>query len=231
MPAFFYVAAIALILFLVWFVGWSWSNPVGGVIIVIVGVVYFLSGTPAVGVVIGIIGAVCFLHAISVAAEETKKSAAKKKSNLEYELMEAENEIMAQCWNSNTCEFNWSKWRDRKYELLFDDSDLKIREYIHEDFRCKGQLQVVHINGFLQRMRNTGASQSAEIRRRERMVLDLHSMFVEPYAQCSGSDAALFQKVEQYRQDLLDYIVYRNKTLTPSKLDDMIRRGEAIYRA
>ena len=224
MPTFYWVALGILILVVLCFLAWAVDNPRGGIIAVGVGVLFFLSGNRIGGVVIAIIGVGLYIHA----KDSEKKAKEIAATNYRRKKMW---EIFTECWNSKTYEFNWDIWWDREDEILYDDSDQGIRKAVHSEFENMGQRQVGYINMFLEWMKDASGKAKAisEIKARERIVRNFASMFTQPDRVLSNT--TLCNMVEQYRHDLYDYIIYERKTLTPAKLDDMIRRGEAIRNA
>ena len=225
MPTFYWVALGILILVVLCFLAWAVDNPRGGIIAVGVGVLFFLSGNRIGGVVIAIIGVGLYMHA----KDSEKKAKEIAATNYRRKKMW---EILTECWNSKTYEFNWDIWWDREDEILYDDSDQGIRKAVHSEFENMGQRQVGYINMFLEWMKDDTLKATAisKIKAMNRNIIpSLSSMFTFP--KDVPSNTSLCNMVKQYQQDLWEYIIWEKKTLTPAKLDDMIRRGEAIRNA
>ena len=224
MPTFYWIALGILILVVLCFLAWAVDNPRGGIIAVGVGVLFFLSGNRIGGVVIAIIGIGLYMHA----KDSEKKAAENRAANYRRTKM---SEILDACWNNETHEFNWDIWWDREDEIFYDDSDQGIRKAVHSEFENIGKRQVGYINMFLEWMKDDTLKATAisKIKAMNKIILDLSSMFTFP--EDVPSNTSLCNMVKQYQQDLWDYIIFERKTLTPSKLDDMIRRGNAILNA
>lgn len=88
----------------------------------------------------------------------------------------------------------------------------------------KGKVQIRWINSELKNMvyadyRNLSVMYIKE--KEQSVVVNLVSMF-------ELTDDRLRGEVEQYRQDIYDYILYGRKQLNSEKLSDMIKRGDTI---
>lgn len=66
------ILAIILISIL-FFIGWAWEEPGGGITAVVVGIIVYWSGSHTAGIVIGIIGVACYIHAKSENSTEKIK--------------------------------------------------------------------------------------------------------------------------------------------------------------
>lgn len=66
------ILAIILISIL-FFIGWAWEEPGGGITAVVVGIIVYWSGSHTAGIIIGIIGVACYIHAKSENSTEKIK--------------------------------------------------------------------------------------------------------------------------------------------------------------
>ena len=66
------ILAIILISIL-FFIGWAWEEPGGGITAVVVGIIVYWSGSHTAGIIIGIIGIACYIHAKSENSTEKIK--------------------------------------------------------------------------------------------------------------------------------------------------------------
>lgn len=66
------ILAIILISIL-FFIGWAWEEPGGGITAVVVGIIVYWSGSHIAGIVIGIIGIACYIHVKSENSPEKIK--------------------------------------------------------------------------------------------------------------------------------------------------------------
>ena len=132
------------------------------------------------------------------------------------------------CWNSETREFDWLIWFDSK-DQIFNGSNQQIKKSAQSNFEHIGRRQVELINLYLTYMKDENNKNWAmnEIKKREDMVhFLLDTIWQEEFY---SKNTKLYNEVLQYRTDVFDYIIYGNKQLTPAKLSNMIKQGEAIY--
>ena len=66
------ILAIILISIL-FFIGWAWEEPAGGITAVVVGIIVYWLGSHIVGIIIGIIGIACYIHVKSENSPEKIK--------------------------------------------------------------------------------------------------------------------------------------------------------------
>lgn len=139
--------------------------------------------------------------------------------------------LVEQCWNSKTCDFNWSLWIDKKDEIFYDDSDFGLKKTAQAELQSLGKAQINLLNMYLDLMTTEYRKDWAmkEIKSRERIVLNLEDIFSEPFH--GSAINSLLREVHQYRQDLYDYVLYKRKPLNQAKLSSMIKRGQAIISA
>ena len=218
------ILAIILISIL-FFIGWAWEEPGGGITAVVVGIIVYWSGSHIAGIVIGIIGIAGYIHAKDNQRSRNKREVQSFHQNDLYELLR-------RCWNYNTCEFNWNIWIDQKDDVFYDDSDLKTKQIAIDEFKSMGKAQVRWINTELEIMMDPNCRDYGILQIKEKeasIVRKLHCMFNYFNGGSLGlSSSRLYDEVTQYRADIYDYIIHGNKQLTQEKLSSMIKRGEAI---
>ena len=218
------ILAIILISIL-FFIGWAWEEPGGGITAVVVGIIVYWSGSHIAGIVIGIIGIAGYIHAKDNQKSRNKREVQSFHQNDLYELLR-------HCWNYNTCEFNWNIWIDQEDDVFYDDSDLKTKQIAINEFKSMGKAQVRWINTELEIMMDPNYRDYGILQIREKessIVRNLHCMFNLFSESSFGlSSSRLYDEVTQYRADIYDYIIHGNKQLTQEKLSSMIKRGEAI---
>ena len=218
------ILAIILISIL-FFIGWAWEEPGGGITAVVVGIIVYWSGSHIAGIVIGIIGIAGYIHAKDNQKSRNKREVQSFHQNDLYELLR-------RCWNYNTCEFNWNIWIDQKDDVFYDDSDLKTKQIAIDEFKSMGKAQVRWINTELEIMMDPNCRGYGILQIKEKeasIVRKLHCMFNYFNGGSLGlSSSRLYDEVTQYRADIYDYIIHGNKQLTQEKLSSMIKRGEAI---
>lgn len=218
------ILAIILISIL-FFIGWAWEEPGGGITAVVVGIIVYWSGSHIAGIVIGIIGIAGYIHAKDNEKSRNKREVQSFHQNDLYELLR-------RCWNYNTCEFNWNIWIDQKDDVFYDDSDLKTKQIAIDEFKSMGKAQVRWINTELEIMMDPNCRDYGILQIKEKeasIVRKLHCMFNYFNGGSLGlSSSRLYDEVTQYRADIYDYIIHGNKQLTQEKLSSMIKRGEAI---
>ena len=218
------ILAIILISIL-FFIGWAWEEPGGGITAVVVGIIVYWSGSHIAGIVIGIIGIAGYIHAKDNQKSRNKREVQSFHQNDLYELL-------GRCWNYNTCEFNWNIWIDQKDDVFYDDSDLKTKQIAIDEFKSMGKAQVRWINTELEIMMDPNCRDYGILQIKEKeasIVRKLHCMFNYFNGGSLGlSSSRLYDEVTQYRADIYDYIIHGNKQLTQEKLSSMIKRGEAI---
>lgn len=194
-----------------------------GIIISIIGILCFLSGGHIGGIIVVIVGICLYNHAKEI-NEKAEKERSKKYFQQEmYKLVE-------QCWNSQTYDFNWKLWFDEKDAIFYADSSLELKKAAQAELQSLGKAQINMLNMYLGLMTTEHRKDFAmkEIKAKEHIVLNLESIFSEPF---SGSQNSLLREVHQYRQDLYDYILYKRRPLNQAKLSSMIKRGQAIMSA
>ena len=218
------ILAIILISIL-FFIGWAWEEPGGGITAVVVGIIVYWSGSHIAGIVIGIIGIAGYIHAKDNQKSRNKREVQSFHQNDLYELLR-------HCWNYNTCEFNWNIWIDQEDDVFYDDSDLKTKQIAINEFKSMGKAQVRWINTELEIMMDPNYRDYGILQIREKessIVRNLHCMFNLFSESSFGlSSSRLYDEVTQYRADIYDYIIHGNKQLTQEKLSSMIKRGESI---
>ena len=218
------ILAIILISIL-FFIGWAWEEPGGGITAVVVGIIVYWSGSHIAGIVIGIIGIAGYIHAKDNQKNRDKREVQSFHQNDLYELLRRR-------WNYNTCEFNWNIWIDQKDDVFYDDSDLKTKQIAIDEFKSMGKAQVRWINTELEIMMDPNCRDYGILQIKEKeasIVRRLHCMFNYFNGGSLGlSSSRLYDEVTQYRADIYDYIIHGNKQLTQEKLSSMIKRGEAI---
>ena len=218
------ILAIILISIL-FFIGWAWEEPGGGITAVVVGIIVYWSGSHIAGIVIGIIGIAGYIYAKDNQKSRNKREVQSFHQNDLYELLR-------RCWNYNTCEFNWNIWIDQKDDVFYDDSDLKTKQIAIDEFKSMGKAQVRWINTELEIMMDPNCRDYGILQIKEKeasIVRKLHCMFNYFNGGSLGlSSSRLYDEVTQYRADIYDYIIHGNKQLTQEKLSSMIKRGEAI---
>ncbi|MGO5145129.1 hypothetical protein [Catenibacterium mitsuokai] len=218
------IFAIILISIL-FFIGWAWEEPGGGITAVVVGIIVYWSGSHIAGIVIGIIGIAGYIHAKDNQKNRNKREVQSFHQNDLYELLR-------RCWNYNTCEFNWDIWIDQEDDVFYDDSDLKTKQIAIDEFKSMGKAQVRWINTELEIMMDPNCRDYGILQIKEKeasIVRKLHCMFNHFNGGSLGlSSSRLYDEVTQYRADIYDYIIHGNKQLTQEKLSSMIKRGEAI---
>ena len=218
-----YIAFGIIVLILLFFLAWAWGEPAGGIIAIIAGVIFYLSGSRTAGVVAGIVGVVCYIH-----AKEAKKEAHKTASR-NYFFLELE-KLLEKCWNTDTCEFNWKLWLDEDWVLCAggdENLEKELRERAGSELQSYGRSQICRINVALMGMENPNANRDRIVMTiknyEESIVRNLNAMF-------DASSEQLRREVRQYQTDLYDYIIYDRKQLSSEKLSYMIQRGDAIFR-
>lgn len=218
------ILAIILISIL-FFIGWAWEEPGGGITAVVVGIIVYWSGFHIAGIVIGIIGIAGYIHAKDNQKSRNKREVQSFHQNDLYELLR-------RCWNYNTCEFNWNIWINQEDDVFYDDSDLKTKQIAIDEFKSMGKAQVRWINTELEIMMDPNCRDYGILQIKEKeasIVRKLHCMFNHFNEGSLGlSSSRLYDEVTQYRADIYDYIIHGNKQLTQEKLSSMIKRGEAI---
>jgi len=194
-----------------------------GIILSIAGAILFLLGVHIVGIILVIAGIIVY----SYAKDSDKKADIEKLKKYHQQKMYS---LVEQCWNSKTCDFNYSLWIDKKDEIFYDDSDLELQETAQAELQSLGKAQINMLNMYLDLMTTEHRKDFAmkEIKAKERIVLNLEFIFNEPLKSAPNS---LLRKVHQYRQDLYDYVLYKRKPLNQAKLSSMIKRGQAIISA
>ena len=194
-----------------------------GIILSIAGAILFLLGAHIVGIILVIAGIIVY----SYAKDSDKKANIEKLKKYHQQKMYS---LVEQCWNSKTCDFNYSLWIDKKDEIFYDDSDLELQETAQAELQSLGKAQINMLNMYLDLMTTEHRKDFAmkEIKAKERIVLNLEFIFNEPLKSATNS---LLREVHQYRQDLYDYVLYKRKPLNQAKLSSMIKRGQAIISA
>ena len=200
----------------------AWDEPAGGIIAVVVGIICYWSGSHTAGVIIGIIGVACYIH-----AKEYEKEC--KDASEDIFLQNTLFDTIERCWNSDTCEFNWKIWFDTKDQIFYKSSNQQVKKSAQSEFEHIGRRQVALINLYLTYMKDENNKNWAinEIKKRELMVRSLLDTIWQK--EFYSKNTKLYNDVLQYRTDVYDYIIYENKQLTPTKLSNMIKQGEAIY--
>ena len=194
-----------------------------GIILSIAGAILFLLGIHIVGIILVIAGIIVYNYA----KDSDKKANIEKLKKYHQQKMYS---LVEQCWNSKTCDFNWSLWIDKKDEIFYDDLDLELKKTAQAELQSLGKAQINMLNMYLDLMTTEHRKDFAmkEIKSKERIVLNLESIFNEPLNSATNS---LLREVHQYRQDLYDYVLYNRKPLNQAKLYSMIKRGQAIISA
>ena len=194
-----------------------------GIILSVAGAILFLLGIHIVGIILVIAGIIVYNYA----KDSDKKANIEKLKKYHQQKMYS---LVEQCWNSKTCDFNWSLWIDKKDEIFYDDSDLELQKTAQAKLQSLGKAQINMLNMYLGLMTNEQHKDFAmkEIKAKERIVVNLESIFSEPF---SGAQNSLLREVHQYRQDIFDYVLYKRKPLNQAKLSSMIKRGQAIISA
>lgn len=194
-----------------------------GIIISIIGILGFLSGGHIGGIIVVIIGICLYNH-----AKETNEKAEKERSKKYFQ--QEMYKLVEQCWNSQTYDFNWKLWFDKKDAIFYGDSSLELKKTAQAELQSLGKAQINMLNMYLDLMTTEHRKDFAmkEIKAKERIVLNLEFIFNEPLKSATNS---LLREVHQYRQDLYDYILYKRKPLNQAKLSSMIKRGQAIISA
>ena len=216
----YYILFGILILFIIGYLGWAFEEPAGGVITIIIGVIFYISGSHIAGIITGIVGVCAYFSAKDSKEKTNKISTENFYFNELYKLLD-------RCFNSSTLEFNWHLWFDEDWPLYAGGNETlekKLRMRAASELANKGKVQIRWINSELKNMvyadyRNLSVM---HIKEKERsIVVNLVSMF-------ELTDDRLRSEVEQYRQDIYDYILYGRKQLNSEKLSDMIKRGDTI---
>ena len=220
-----YIIFAIILISILFFIGWAWEEPAGGITAVVVGTIVYWSGSHIAGIVIGIIGIAGYIHAKDNQKSRNKREVQSFHQNDLYELLR-------RCWNYNTCEFNWDIWIDQEDDVFYDDSDLKTKQIAIDEFKSMGKAQVRWINTELEIMMDPNCRDYGILQIKEKeasIVRKLHCMFNHFNGGSLGlSSSRLYDEVTQYRADIYDYIIHGNKQLTQEKLSSMIKRGEAI---
>ena len=195
-----------------------------GIIISIIGILGFLSGGHIGGIIVVIIGICLYNH-----AKETNEKAEKERSKKYFQ--QEMYKLVEQCWNSQTYDFNWKLWFDKKDAIFYGDSSLELKKTAQAELKSLGKAQINLLNMYLDLMTAEYRKDWAmkEIKSRERIVLNLEDIFSEPFH--GSATNSLLREVHQYRQDLYDYVLYKRKPLNQAKLSNMIKRGQAIISA
>lgn len=216
----YYILFGVLILFIIGYLGWAFEEPTGGVVTIIIGVIFYISGSHIAGIITGIVGVCAYISAKDSKEKANKISTENFYFNELYKLLD-------RCFNSSTLEFNWHLWFDKDWPLYAGGNETlekKLRMRAASELANKGKVQIRWINSELKNMvyadyRNLSVM---HIKEKERsIVVNLVSMF-------ELTDDRLRSEVEQYRQDIYDYILYGRKQLNSEKLSDMIKRGDTI---
>ncbi len=194
-----------------------------GIILSIASAILFLLGIHIVGIILVIAGIIVY----SYAKDSDKKADIEKLKKYHRQKMYS---LIEQCWNSQTYDFNWKLWFDEKDAIFYGDSSLELKKTAQAELQSLGKAQINQLNMYLDLMTTEYRKDWAmkEIKSRERIVLNLESIFSEPLTFSSNS---LLQEVHQYRQDIYDYILYKRKPLNQAKLSNMIKRGQTIMSA
>mgnify|MGYP004482605981 FL=1 len=195
-----------------------------GIILSVAGAILFLLGIHIVGIILVIAGIIVYNYA----KDSDKKANIEKLKKYHQQKMYS---LVEQCWNSKTCDFNWSLWIDKKDEIFYDDSDLELQKTAQAELQSLGKAQINMLNMYLDLMTTEHRKDFAmkEIKAKERIVLNLEDIFSEPFH--GSATNSLLREVHQYRQDLYDYVLYKRKPLNQAKLSSMIKRGQAIISA
>lgn len=219
---FYYIVFAIIVISIIFFLAWAWEEPVGGIIAVVVGIIAYWSGSHTAGIIIGIIGVACYIH-----AKEHEKEC--KDASEDIFLQNTLFDTIECCWNSDTCEFNWKIWFDTKDQIFYKSSNQQVKKSAQSEFEHIGRRQVALINLYLTYMKDENNKNWAmnEIKKRELMVRSLLDTIWQK--EFYSKNTKLYNDVLQYRTDVYDYIIYENKQLTPTKLSNMIKQGEAIY--
>ena len=219
---FYYIIFAIILISIFFFIAWAWEEPAGGIIAVVVGIIVYWSGSHIAGIIIGIIGVACYIH-----AKEYKKECKDKAEDIF--LQNTLYDTIERCWNSDTCEFNWKIWFDTKNQIFYKSSNQQVKKSAQSEFEHIGRRQVALINLYLTYMKDENNKNWAmnEIKKRELMVRSLLDTIWQK--EFYSKNTKLYNDVLQYRTDVYDYIIYENKQLTPTKLSNMIKQGEAIY--
>ena len=219
---FYYIIFAIIVISIIFFLAWAWEEPAGGIIAVVVGIIVYWSGSHIAGIIIGIIGVACYIH-----AKEYKKECKDKAEDIF--LQNTLYDTIERCWNSDTCEFNWKIWFDTQDQIFYTSSNQQVKKSAQSEFEHIGRRQVALINLYLTYMKDENNKNWAmnEIKKREHMVRELlDTMWQKEFY---SKNTKLYNDVLQYSTDVYDYIIYENKQLTPTKLSNMIKQGEAIY--
>ncbi|RGG27500.1 hypothetical protein DWY19_12095 [Coprobacillus sp. AF24-1LB] len=135
--------------------------------------------------------------------------------------------MLNRCFSSRTLEFNWHLWHEEDWSLYAGGNETlekKLRMRAASELENKGKVQIRWINSELKNMVNADYRNLSVMHIKEKeqsIVVNLVSMF-------ELTDDRLRSEVEQYRQDIYDYILYGRKQLNSEKLSDMIKRGDTI---
>lgn len=68
-----YIIFAIILISILFFIGWAWEEPAGGITAVVVGIIVYWSGSHIAGIVIGIIGIAGYIHAKSENSPEKIK--------------------------------------------------------------------------------------------------------------------------------------------------------------
>lgn len=116
-----------------------------GIILSIAGAILFLLGIHIVGIILVIAGIIVYNYA----KDSDKKANIEKLKKYHQQKMYS---LVEQCWNSKTCDFNWSLWIDKKDEIFYDDSDFGLKKTAQAELQSLGKTQIKLLNMYLDLM-------------------------------------------------------------------------------
>ena len=99
--------------------------------------------------IVGIILVIAGIIVYNYAKDSDKKANIEKLKKYHQQKMYS---LVEQCWNSKTCDFNWSLWIDKKDEIFYDDSDFGLKKTAQAELQSLGKAQINLLNMYLDLM-------------------------------------------------------------------------------
>lgn len=221
MPLISYIGFAIVVILLIAFLAWAFEEPAGGVIMIVVGIIYFMTGwSHTFGIIAGIGGICAYVHAKN---KKKKDEVASKNEFCRRELYK----LLDSCWNPDTREFNWKMWKEGDWVFAYgEEKKTELENITRSELASMGKSQIRWINNELRNMvnatyRDRGAMY---IKEKESTIVSKLLWMFDYY----DLDSELCNEVKEYQQDIYSYIIYENKQLNSEKLSSMIERGDSI---
>lgn len=167
------------------------------------------------------------------ASKDTGSIATKNKSSsfnykFYYDLWD---EIIHQCWNRDTYEFNWQTWFDRRDEIIWCGNETVLKT-IDSDFRAYGIMQIYKINALLENSFDSKGNVRVDIMDKflsceSNIILNLCSMFA--FKNGEYKEDNIPEDIKKYREALY-YLCHEKIEWNKQNILKITHMGNAITR-